>query len=156
MPVPTPLYTRMKILTLVGLLAAGGLSVLAARRWHTYGLSAPARPAPDIKSNDSGAAAPPAQRVKVLSLKLTRGGFVPSSVTAPKGDYFLTVLNDTQLDGLELRLDREGGPRAREGQVSKAKLRWKELVDLHPGNYVVTEANHPDWVCRITISSSGE
>lgn len=156
MPVPTSLNTPVKALVLTGLLVAGTLSVLAARRWHTYGLALPARPASGIESKDSGAAAPPAQRMKVLPLKLTRRGFVPSSITAPKGEYFLTVLNGTELDGLELRLDREGGPRAREGKSSKEKLRWKELVKLHPGSYVVTEANHPGWVCRITVTPSDE
>lgn len=156
MQVLPSLSTSMKVPIFVILLVAGTLSVAAARRWYAYGPSLPAASAPGMKSNGSAAAAPPAQRAKVLSLKLTRKGFVPSSITAPKGDYFLTVLNSTELGGLELRLDREGGERAREGRVSREKLRWEEGVKLHPGNYVLTEASHPGWVCRITITSSDE
>lgn len=148
------LSASMKIPIFAILLTAGTLSAVAALRWYAYGPSVPAPSATGMKSN--GSAAPPAQRAKVLSLKLTRKGFVPSSITAPKGDYLLTVLNSTELDGLELRLDREGRERAREGRVSREKLRWEEGVKLHPGNYVLTEANHPGWVCRITITSSDE
>lgn len=134
----------MKVPIFVILLTAGTLSVVAARRWHAYAPSVRAPSATGIKGNGRAAAVPPAQQVKVLSLKVTRRGFMPASITAPKGDYLLTVLNSTELDGLELRLDREGGPRAKEGKVSREKPRWNERVELHPGDYVLTEATHPD------------
>lgn len=140
----------VKVILLIVFLIVGTLSVVGARRWYS-GKSA-ATPAPGREFGSRGASAAAEQRRKILSLKLTRQGFAPSAVTAPKGEYFLTVHNATGLDDLELRLDRASGGRERSGRVPKGGLKWKEYVELRPGSYVLTEASHPGWVCHITIT----
>ena len=54
---------------------------------------------------------------------------------------------------VDLRLDRVTGNRLRKVKAPSGQLDWTELLDLNPGEYRLTEAKHPDWVCRITITS---
>jgi hypothetical protein len=56
-------------------------------------------------------------------------------------------------DDLTFRLDRVGGNRLHEARLPKGRLGWRQLVDLPPGRYAVTEADHPDWVCSVTITA---
>lgn len=91
------------------------------------------------------------QKVKVISLRLTRQGFEPAEVTSPAGAYFLTIQNSTELNVVELKLSREAGPRLRTARISKENLRWRDRVELTPGRYMLTESNHPNWVCQIRI-----
>jgi hypothetical protein len=34
----------------------------------------------------------------------------------------------------------------------KGQVKWIEQFNLPPGDYVLTEANHPDWKCSITLT----
>lgn len=142
--------TRSLILVLIGAIP------IAAHQWYTNSLAAPPPHSLSVRTSGMAVAVPPEQRRKVISLKLTRQGFSPSALTAPKGEYFLTVHNGTGLDDLDLRLERESGQRMKAGKLSRETLKWNEYVELHPGNYVLTEASHPAWSCRITISPNDE
>jgi hypothetical protein len=79
-------------------------------------------------------------------------GFDPSEIARTNGRFTLLVDNRTGLDEVHLRLDREAGGRVHEVRVPRRKLDWVQGVDLPPGRYLLTDANHPDWVCRITIT----
>ena len=92
-------------------------------------------------------------QVQPLPIVLKPGGFVPMEVTGAQGDYFFSVLNQSGTAEVILRLDREHGNRLHENQVKKERVRWRKTVHLAPGVYLLTEANHPQWVCRITINS---
>lgn len=85
-------------------------------------------------------------------ITVTRGGFEPSEITRPMGRFALFVQNRSGLEEVTLRLDRVAGNRLREVPVNRNKLDWDDVLDLTPGNYVLTEANNPDWVCNITIT----
>jgi hypothetical protein len=37
---------------------------------------------------------------------------------------------------------------------TKGRREWRQLVTLPPGSYALTEADHPGWVCRITITAN--
>jgi hypothetical protein len=67
----------------------------------------------------------------------------------------LAVENRSGLQAVQLRLDRVAGAgvRLRDVQMPRAKHDWKDALDLTPGSYALTEANHPEWVCNITITS---
>jgi hypothetical protein len=87
----------------------------------------------------------------VLTLRPT--GFEPPEVTLPQGRYLLAVENRTGLaEEVDLRLQRENGNGLREKRLGRGRPVWKEVVDLPPGRYAVTEAGHPEWVCRVTIT----
>ena len=64
----------------------------------------------------------------------------------------LFVDNRSGLEEVTLRVDRVAGPRLHEVRVPREMLDWNEEINLTPGQYVLTEASHPDWVCRITVN----
>lgn len=116
----------------VAMILAGGLNPPAA--------SAPVRP-------DA-----PAESVETELVTITPTGFEPSEITRPRGKFLLAVNNRTGLEEINLRLGREAGNKLREVKLRGGKLRSGTFEDLPPGRYVLTEAGHPDWVCRITIT----
>jgi hypothetical protein len=84
---------------------------------------------------------------------LKKLGFVPREITTAAGDYQLSVNNQSGVSEVSLGLEREHGARLHEARVKKERLRWRQNVRLTPGVYRLTEANHPDWVCRIVVTS---
>jgi hypothetical protein len=89
---------------------------------------------------------------EAILITLQPYGFEPSEVTLKAGPLLLAVDNRSGLDEPIFRVDRVAGGRLHEVRMAKGKLAWRQLVDLPPGDYVLTEAAHPDWVCQITIT----
>lgn len=92
------------------------------------------------------------ERVEAELITLTRNGFQPARIRRPEGSFILGVDNRSGIDGVTLRLERVEGSRVSALQSRTRKLSWRDLVDLPPGEYVLAEANHPNWVCRISIT----
>jgi hypothetical protein len=94
------------------------------------------------------------QRVRLETELITIGprGFEPSTIRRPIGRFFLAIENRSGLDSVNLRIDRVAGNRLKEVAVTGGQLDWIDVVDLIPGDYVITEAEHPDWVCKITVT----
>ena len=93
----------------------------------------------------------PKERVEGEIVTIQPQGFDPAEIARPRGKFALVVDNRSGLDEVTLRLDRENGPRQREAHVPHEGWNWSEVLELEPGRYVLTEANHPNWVCRIII-----
>lgn len=91
-------------------------------------------------------------RVEVEVITAGPEGFSPAEITRPKGRFYLVVDNVAELPALELQLTREAGHSLREQRVPRGQADWAEALDLEPGTYVLREAAHPDWVCRITVT----
>jgi hypothetical protein len=92
------------------------------------------------------------ERLEVEPVVVRSKGFEPAEITRPQGRFVIAVYNRSGLEKLDLRLDRENGAgRLRESRVERGKLDWHTGVDLPPGRYLLTEANHPEWRCSITI-----
>lgn len=36
--------------------------------------------------------------------------------------------------------------------ATRERLNWNNLENLAPGRYVLTEVNHPEWFCYVTIT----
>lgn len=112
------------------------------------------------KSNPDEGGAPVSQRdpngpqAELLPVMLRAGGFVPREISRPAGEYVLSVNDQSGVPGLELRLDRENGRRMHEAKVSRRRPYWRQLLRLTPGTYLITETNHPEWVCRITVTAN--
>src|SRR5262249_14828428 len=95
---------------------------------------------------------PKPERIEMEHITLTPRGFEPSAITRPRGAFYIAVDNRSGFqDELAFRLDRVDGNRLHEARLPKGRLGWRQLVDLPPGRYAVTEADHPDWVCSVTI-----
>lgn len=93
------------------------------------------------------------RQVEALPITLKQGGFVPREITRSAGYYFLSVNNASGVPEIQLRFDRQNVERIREDKVQKEKPSWRRNVHLTPGTYLLTEANNPRWVCRITITA---
>jgi hypothetical protein len=120
---------------------------------HSVGHDAPpALAAATLSATAAAADRPQGERVETESVTITAEGFRPSEITRPRGRFFLSVTNHSGLDDLDLRLTTEaGGGGAFHTRARKHS--WSGEVDPPPGRYVLTEANHPDWRCVVTITA---
>ena len=109
---------------------------------------------PSPKSNPNPAArASTNDRLEVETIILTRFGFEPNSITRPSTKFMLNVENRSPADDIELHLDRVAGGRLHQQQVAKERPDWRDFFTLEPGDYVLSESSHPDWVCKIKITA---
>jgi len=106
-------------------------------------------PAPVLSSPQSTAAQP---EISGTVLTLRPQGFYPTEIVHNKGRFVLIVDNKTGLEEMSLQLDLEVGGRLRHIPVRRNKPLWGDIIELNPGRYVLSEANHPEWVCHITVS----
>lgn len=95
-----------------------------------------------------------ADRVKVETeiITLRAEGFEPASITRPQGTFFLLLDNRSGLTEIQINVDREAGSRIRQVSIPRENSDWSDGLDLPPGVYQLTEAAHPEWGCKITIT----
>lgn len=147
-----PHITTKGLLALAALASLVGLAV-AARAWRAAtapempGVSAAPAETPHSGARDATGAGLPLVRVTIRPT-----GFDPAEVTLPRGRFMLAVDNRTGLNELTFRLVREGGGRLHEVRMTREQLAWRKVVDPPPGGYLLTEVNHPGWVCRISVA----
>lgn len=127
-------------------LAAVCLLAVGAKAW----LSARPSTAPAVRPAQEDA--PNGEESEVENVALLPSGFEPTEIMRPHGKFLLMVSNRTGLAEVEWHLGREAGETLQEVRMPEGSLRSKQYEDLPPGTYVLTEATHPDWVCRITIT----
>src|SRR5215217_6553278 len=91
------------------------------------------------------------ERLETELLTLQPTGFEPNEIQRPQGAFVLGVDNRSGVEAIELRLVRADGQRLKALEAPRRKVSWREVVDLVPGQYVLSEASHPEWTCTITI-----
>ena len=84
-----------------------------------------------------------------LRIELTSSGFTPSEAQHAPGRFAIAVENSTLSGEYTLRLKAEDGTVLSELQVQKGSSAW--TVNLQTGTYTLTEADHPQWTCRIVV-----
>lgn len=89
------------------------------------------------------------KQFKVLAAMLYPEGFRPAEITTDKGLQFLRVDNRTASKDVRFVLLRGDGNAVKQKLVTNGKYRYRDSVKLEPGQYYLTVANHPEWVCRI-------
>lgn len=94
----------------------------------------------------------PGERMDIEVITIRPIGFERAEIIRPKGIFGIAVENRSGAPDLELRLDRQGGSRLGQARLARHSLSWKDRFDLAPGRYLLTEANHPDWLCTIIIT----
>jgi hypothetical protein len=130
-------------------------TTLAAKTWLVAPVAAESdattqTPAPSVAST-------PVVPVRLESEHVTirPTGFEPAEITRPAGRILLAVNDRSGLGSLDLRVDMEPLQRLFEVRVPRdtnGRHEWRQVLTLMPGHYVLTEASHPDWVCRITVT----
>jgi hypothetical protein len=84
-----------------------------------------------------------------LRIELSNNGFAPAEVTHAAGVFAIAVENLDIAGEYVLRLKDAGGTLVKEVSVQKGSASW--TADLTAGSYTLSEASHPDWVCRIDV-----
>jgi len=99
--------------------------------------------------------AAPAQssQIRTELITILPTGFDPAEIRVTDGPFRIAVDNKSGLDEVTLRLTREGGARVREMRLPVGQLKWREKLNLPDGTYLLTEANHAKWRCRIVVTS---
>ncbi len=92
-------------------------------------------------------------RLEMERITITPTGFEPNVVTRGLGRFLLAVDNRSGHDDLTLHLEGPTG-RLRTQRASRNKASWREVLKLAPGEYLLREANHREWSCRITIAAN--
>lgn len=120
-----------------------GLTAFAVR---AYNKGAGGRP-PSV-------AAPSAQintqtEVAVVTLRPT--GFERTEIMRPRGMFWLVVENRSGLQTIDLRINSADSSLQNIQKMARKNHDWQQALDLRPGQYVLTEAYHPEWSCTITI-----
>ena len=138
-------YALLGVATVTIVVRAYGPRLTAAREVDKAVLRGPA----SSLAQPSG----PAEPIEVERITVLPTGFQPTEISRPKGKMLLAVDDHSGLNEIQLRLDQTGGNRLHGGRVVKKNPHWRSLWDLNPGSYLLTEANHPDWVCHITITA---
>lgn len=93
------------------------------------------------------------QKLEVEVITIRSGGFEPDEIVRPHGRFMLAIKNQTGESELSLYLDRLAGNRFHEVRMPKGRIRWNPRLNLPQGDYVLREQNHPEWVCRIRLTS---
>ena len=84
-----------------------------------------------------------------VRIELTGSGFTPNEVQHAAGRFAIAVENSTLSGEYTLRLKAQDGTIVNEFQVQKGSSAW--TVNLQTGTYTLTEADHPQWTCRIVV-----
>lgn len=92
-------------------------------------------------------------RVEAESITLRPTGFDPKEITRRRGPFLLAASNRSGLEEVVLSLTRIDGNTVKELRVSRKQRAWQEVINLSPGQYILSEASHPDWICHITITA---
>ncbi|HEX8845108.1 MAG TPA: hypothetical protein VF791_10715 [Pyrinomonadaceae bacterium] len=144
--------TRVRLVLLVtAILGLGGLVIGVRAGLNNHSPADAPAPAkdPEVVAVQSKSQA---TRLPSHVITLRPRGFDQAEVSWPKGRFFITIDNRTNVSEINLRLDRETGGRVKETKLKMRKERSLGVLDLTPGVYLLTEAGHPGWVCRIRIT----
>ena len=94
----------------------------------------------------------PPQKIPTLSISLKPYGFLPSAVTVRAQTVFLAVNNSSGFRSPSFRLNVNGS-RLHDVSLVSSQRHWAVVLQLIPGQYVLTEGNHPQWRCTITVTA---
>jgi len=92
------------------------------------------------------------QRIEAELISIRPNGFEPTQIRRPKGPFLLAIENRSGLKQVEFQLSAPVGTRLFQVKRSWERSDWSQVIDPPAGQYVLTEANHPDWKCTISIT----
>jgi len=129
------------------LLVTTAVVAVSARSWLTPRTAAKEVVAKTKVMDDSQQQLP----ADVTLTTLNATGFSPSEIAHEAGRFRIVVRNKSGVADLDLRLDGEQSSRWVERHELGEIQGWVATVELEPGTYTITEANHPDRSCRLIV-----
>jgi hypothetical protein len=94
----------------------------------------------------------PKRTLTLLPIQLRQNGFMPREVNEPAGNFEFLMINASGEHDVSINLEREQGERL-ESLTPQRGRNLRKQVQLAAGNYLLTVPDHPDWVCRLTITN---
>jgi hypothetical protein len=140
----TLIKTRFRGLTLVLSLLLLISGVLICARWE----SSASPPVQSTQPQNQGSDA----QVEAELVTATPTGFEPGEITRPQGRFLLAIDNQSGLDQLDLYLERDTGARLNMAIGRRGKLKWREILDLPPGRYILRAAHDQSWRCVVNLT----
>ena len=139
--------THIVALLLFGSAASASMAV-GVRTW--IGRSTPASNAPSLARQEYVRKS----SIEVELITFRKSGFEPKEMTRPKGQFNLVINNQSQAtEQLTFSLSEARGNKLKDVKLDdRGKHRFSDLLDLNPGNYQLTVAEHPEFVCHLTIT----
>ena len=90
-------------------------------------------------------------KLEVEVITVSAEGFFPTAITRRKGLVCFVVANENSYQETALVLDRVGGNRLSQSDISPSQPRWGDWFELLPGEYVLSDQLHRERNCRITV-----
>jgi hypothetical protein len=94
------------------------------------------------------------QELEAEVITILPTGFQPAEIIRSKGEFLMVINNRTGLEEVNWQLDREVGGNLHKVKMREGKLRSGSFEKLPPGRYRLSELDHPQWLCLITITSN--
>lgn len=92
------------------------------------------------------------QNIEVEVVTATSAGFEPAIITRPRGPFILALHNRSGKRELVLRIFRAAGEQLHEVRLRTGSRRQHQRLDLPTGEYIISEAGHPEWRCQLVIN----
>jgi len=89
--------------------------------------------------------------LEIELITLRPEGFEPLQITRPKGPFVLLVDDRSGKEGSTLKLVRVNGEQLRSPNTNRKKSEWYDVLDLQPGDYLLSDTQNPERRCQITL-----
>lgn len=96
---------------------------------------------------------PRVAEIEVERIAVTTNGFEPSEIQRPAGKFLLAIDNRAKPAEFSFELYRLSGQKLNLSPIRQGQRRQQQILDLEPGNYVLSETHHPNWGCQFVISA---
>ena len=108
---------------------------------------------PAVSLAEKGALPQPQEKLRTERVTAFPHGFEPEEIIRTEGQFMLCIDNRAGAEALSLQLTSGILGPVYASPVQKGKSGTNQVLNLQPGQYILTEASHPEWSCTITITS---
>lgn len=96
------------------------------------------------------------EQIESELITVSRFGFMPLAIKRQAKDFVMTIVNRSADPELSLTLTRTVGNRPTDKiidvNLKRGRGSWNAHFNLPPGDYELSEASHPEWKCKITLT----
>jgi hypothetical protein len=88
-----------------------------------------------------------------VTTTLGPSGFTPNQVSHPAVAFNLKVRNQSGEHQVTLQLSDSNGKKVSGARLTDKVGEWSAPLDLAAGTYTLSEANHSNWTCAVTVTA---
>lgn len=102
-------------------------------------------------SGNSSAGKAPGSTVPSIFVRILPHRMEPTAVTVKSGSLKIIVQNSSTAPNVRVALHEVHGKQLKTVSMASGQRHSVETYFLEPGSYMLSEANHPEWRCTITV-----